>query len=266
MMKLSFSSLGCPEWDLATIASAAREYGYDGVELRGAGREHISPEFSKAERQQVKAMFADQGVEIVCLCAYTRFAMPDADERRQNEADLLEFVDLATDVGAPYIRTFMGKFPDGLSDEVVYDGAADSLNRVGQQIAGSGIMVLIETHDSTSATARLKPLMERISAPAIGVLWDMAHSTREGEALDSAYDLLGPRIKHVHLKDERHENGQIVHCLPGDGIMPISACRDLLDSRGYDGYLSLEWERKWHPEMPPLREALPVFHDLLMNS
>ena len=33
-MKLAFSTLGCPEWDLDTIIRAARKYGYDGIELR----------------------------------------------------------------------------------------------------------------------------------------------------------------------------------------------------------------------------------------
>src|SRR5205823_4503857 len=34
-MKLAFSTLGCPEWDLGQILTAAREWGYDGVEWRG---------------------------------------------------------------------------------------------------------------------------------------------------------------------------------------------------------------------------------------
>ena len=30
-MKLAFSTLGCPEWDIPTIAAKAAEYGYDGL-------------------------------------------------------------------------------------------------------------------------------------------------------------------------------------------------------------------------------------------
>ena len=35
MMKLGFSTLGCPDWPYATIVAKAREYGFDGFEIRG---------------------------------------------------------------------------------------------------------------------------------------------------------------------------------------------------------------------------------------
>ena len=34
-MKLAFSTLASPTWDFETIAARAKEFGYDGVELRG---------------------------------------------------------------------------------------------------------------------------------------------------------------------------------------------------------------------------------------
>ena len=40
-MKRAFTTLGCPDWDIDTIAENARNMGFDGVELRGANGEHI---------------------------------------------------------------------------------------------------------------------------------------------------------------------------------------------------------------------------------
>ena len=34
-MKISFMTLGCPNWDLDTICRRGREYGFDGVDFRG---------------------------------------------------------------------------------------------------------------------------------------------------------------------------------------------------------------------------------------
>ena len=34
-MKISFTTLGCPDWDLDTICRRGREYGYEGVDFRG---------------------------------------------------------------------------------------------------------------------------------------------------------------------------------------------------------------------------------------
>ena len=35
MMKLGFTTLGCPDWPYATILARAQEYGFDGFEIRG---------------------------------------------------------------------------------------------------------------------------------------------------------------------------------------------------------------------------------------
>ena len=38
-MKISFSTLGCPEWSFEQIIKSAREMGYEAVELRGVGNQ-----------------------------------------------------------------------------------------------------------------------------------------------------------------------------------------------------------------------------------
>lgn len=36
-------------------------------------------------------------------------------------------------------------------------------------------------------------------------------------------------------------------CLIGEGVIPIKEIVKTLESDGYSGYMSLEWEKKWHP-------------------
>ena len=45
-MKLSFSTVGCPDWSWGEIVAAASDLGYDGIELRGLGRELYTPGLS----------------------------------------------------------------------------------------------------------------------------------------------------------------------------------------------------------------------------
>src|SRR3954466_479273 len=40
-MKFAFSTVSCPGWDFETVAARAKEYGYDGVEIRGFLNESI---------------------------------------------------------------------------------------------------------------------------------------------------------------------------------------------------------------------------------
>jgi sugar phosphate isomerase/epimerase len=193
--------------------------------------------------------------------------MADPHKRRENEVILLEFAELAADVNCSYVRTFFGLIPKERNRDEVYDYVAASLNLIGRKLEGSGVMVLVESHDSMSSARMLKPLLSRVTSPAVGVLWDMAHTYRDGEELIYSYDVLQAYIRHIHIKDEyKDEVGKIVHCLPGEGMMPIITCRDLMLSKGYRGYFSLEWEKKWHPEMPDLKVALPMYWALMAGS
>jgi len=38
---------------------------------------------------------------------------------------------------------------------------------------------------------------------------------------------------------------------------------DYLDKQGYEGYFSLEWEKKWHPELPVIEDALDALVEVL---
>ena len=69
-MKLSFSTLGCPEWSWNEILATAKDMGFDGIEIRGVGNELYAPairEFSANNIQSTKNQLKAMGLEIVCL-------------------------------------------------------------------------------------------------------------------------------------------------------------------------------------------------------
>lgn len=264
MTKLAFSTLGCPEWPVDRIIAEALKNDIPAIELRGRVGEHIGPETPDTERDAIRRQLRDAGVELLGITAYSRFGSLDAAFRADQEADLLRCVALANEMGATYVRTFLYEPGD---PEVQGDALtelrglmAESINRVAQQLPEGGPQVLIETHGRISQAAALKPVLDQIPSKRVGVLWDFAHGFRQGESLDEAWDLIGDRIGYIHVKDEQQgPDGTITHCHIGDGDMPLEALIALLDAREFAGTLCLEWERKWHPEMPPLDEALPRF-------
>ena len=72
-MKLSFSTLGCPNWDLDTIINQTAEIGFDGIELRGILKElDIArlPEFSTRAKETV-AKLEDAGIDAIELSGGT---------------------------------------------------------------------------------------------------------------------------------------------------------------------------------------------------
>jgi sugar phosphate isomerase/epimerase len=45
----------------------------------------------------------------------------------------------------------------------------------------------------------------------------------------------------------------------GEGDIPIKECLSLLKARGYDGYVSVEWEKRWQPHLLEPEIALPQY-------
>jgi len=66
-------------------------------------------------------------------------------------------------------------------------------------------------------------------------------------------------IKHVHIKDSvsvpsaRHPYSYVLN---GEGEFPAEDVFKILSENNYDGVVSLEWERKWHPYLPEIDAAL----------
>ncbi len=255
--KLAFSTLACIDWSLEQVAEAAQAYGYDGVELRGQGRQHVSTEFTPAERAATRRLFEEHGLAIVAVSAYTRFALPDAPERARNEDELRRFVDLAVDLGAPLVRTFGGVFPQGVDPAAAQGWIADSLARVAPHAEAARVQVGLEAHDELVAPQLLAGLMARLPSPALGVLWDLGNPVIAGFTLRESWAAVRGRVIHVHVKDARRSAAGWQLVMLGEGEVPVAEAMRLLVGAGYRGALSLEWERAWHPELAACEIALP---------
>lgn len=250
-MKLSFSTLACFDWDLPKIAGIAEKWGYDGVELRVDGDQHISPSFSRGEREKVRRLFSRHGLEIPCLAAYTRFAFPEGELRQENILALKQVIDLAHDLEAPYVRTFGANTDQLINKESLTQWVAEALLAADDYAAHRGVRVLLETHDQLSTGFEIKQVFARTGPISAGVLWDVKHSLVKGEALSATLEYIGDLVYHVHLKDWLKVPGLDKErlLLVGAGELPLAGILESLKGIDYQGFLSLEWEKLWHPEI-----------------
>jgi sugar phosphate isomerase/epimerase len=288
MTKIAFSTLACPGWDWATVIARGVAYGFDGVEVRQIGGEtdlRRVPVFASAQRAARRAELADAGFAVCGLGSSVRFDYP---ERRQREEQVdigAEYVELAAELGARFVRVFGDVLPAGPGAErsAAVSQIAEGLNRLGEIAARSKIDILLETHGDFARSACVEELFRQVDSPAVGVLWDTHHPWRFfGEPLEETFSLLRPWVRHTHWKDSVTRPGgaradaaagraaQAAHALMsghrhadyvlfGGGEFPINACAGLLQAAGYDGWLSLEWEKMWHPEIEDAQIALPLF-------
>ena len=264
MTKLAFSTLGCPGWSLDEVIAAARRYGYDGVELRLLDGEIIGPDLPQSERERVRTTFAGAGLPICCLDSSIRVATgidPDG-----VAADLRAFLALAEELGAPMIRVFGGDWHEGWTEDQVFASTAALLNEVAPDAERHGVAIVLETHDSLSSSRTVAEVLRHVPSRAVGALWDTHHPYRMGESPDQVIDALGDRILHFHVKDARRNDAARTGwdlVLLGEGEVPVKDSVTTLVRRGYDGWVSIEWEKKWHPQIEEPEVALPQHAKLL---
>lgn len=259
-MKLAYSSLACPGWTIEEAVEAAVRYGYDAIEWRLADGETVEPDISVEKRQRLRAVPAAHGIEIACLDTSCRITHATLEGRAATIENGRRMIDLAAELGAPFIRVFGGELPAGVTRAAILEPTAGVLRALGTYGNERGVTVTLETHDAWANSEDVLALLKAVDLPAVKVLWDAHHTYRSGEAPARSLALLGDSIGYVHLKDSRLNAGDAqswTYCLLGEGDVPLREICTLLKGRGYDGYLSLEWEKKWHPEIAEPEIALP---------
>ncbi len=256
-MKLSFATLGCPNWTLEQIAANARAMGYDGVELRGSPGEHIGPEETPAACARIRELFASHGVAITAIMGYTRFTVTDPAARAAGRAALEMFIDVAQAIGCPVIRVFGGQL-EGADLAANIGRVVEALKPLADTAQRSGVRLALETHDDWCVGANARAILDGVGSPAVGMCWDVANSFFV-EPLATTFAAIRGRIVHVHFKDAAREDGKVHSKLPGTGQVDLRQALRLLRGDGYAGYLSFEWEKKWEPALAEPEVAFPHY-------
>lgn len=250
-MKLSFSTLGCPDWSFGDMFSTASDLGYNGIEIRGVADEIYAPKitaFSPAELPKTQETLRRTGLTFPILTSGAYLSSND--DLAAAEFEVKDYVLLASKMGIKYVRVMGEKSvdPQNTPDTAT---VLKKYRELCDFAAGSGIELLIETNGYLADSAACADLMERTDRPNMGVIWDIHHTVRFfGESPKETVSRIGKYIKHVHIKDSvRGRNGKITYMLTGYGDIPVEEAVCELAVIGYDGFLSYEWVKRWSREL-----------------
>ena len=259
-LPIGFSTLGCPSWDWLKILDFAQQNGFASVELRGLqGTMDLPsrPEFADGQIEQSKKDIASRGLRISCVSSSAN--MHDTGQEHEKQlADARRFIDLASRLGAPYVRVFGNKLVGPQAAAVEHIAA--SLRELGDYAGPKNVTVILESHGDFTNSAILREILEKAASPHVALLWDAHNTFVEGKEEPAiTVSQLGKYIRHTHLKDSRAENGQDHYVLTGRGNVPVKRQVELLVAAGYTGYYSFEWEKAWHPEIAEPEVAIADF-------
>lgn len=270
MVTLSASTLGAPGEDLDQVLGTLQRTGVAGIELRLSAGELADPAMTRAQRRELRAAVEDAGVAITGVASYVRVGSDVPDDVVLGA--LVGALDLAADLVAPFVRVFPGApaEPSGYDTvptlteprEEVADRAARRLDAVAGYAEEVGVRPALETHDSHPTGALIADVLGRVSSPVVGAVWDLMHPWRVGEPLADTWAALEPWVADgrgwVQVKDASLP-GRPLPLPLGEGTLPLDPFAALLADVGYDGVVSLEWERMWYPDAAPLEVASASF-------
>ncbi len=249
-MKISYSTVGCPDWMLNEVLAAARDFGYDGVEIRGLGEDLFLPEAPCFGPKRLKTSLKEissSGVAISCISADASCLL--SSHSLDVVSNIRRYCDLTKLVGAVNIRILAdewGKPDPSVDRELVYENLAAAAPYAEKV----GVKLLIETCGVYAETSVTRELIERVASPAVGVLWDIHHPYRYfGESAETTLKNVGEWIGHVHVKDSVMKDGEPQYKMLGYGDLPLADMLGRLKASGYDGHLSLEWMKRWNDEL-----------------
>lgn len=247
-----FSTLGCPELSLRQAADLAARHGIGAVELRALSGSIDVPAKLAEEFGSPEGLATWLDGQPVVLAAFGTSARLFGETF--DLAEIERFLPWAEAANVPNLRVFDGG--EGLTESDVATGR-ERLDRWGDLRAKRGweTDIMIETHDALVHDEALHRFCRQV--PRARVLWDTHHTWAKGGTNPlMTWERISRQVVHLHVKDSIAGPDGRTYVLPGDGDFPMAALRERLDRDEVTMPISLEWERMWHPHLPPLGEAL----------
>ena len=253
-MKIGFSSLVCPTWNLETIVANAAKFGFNGIELRGlCGELHLPlvPELAR-DPVAVRRLFAGNHIELVCLGASATLTSKTSRVLAQQKGAVTEFMELASKLGCLFVRIFVGEVDRRDNQRAALARIAEALISVAPIAARLGVTLLVENGGDFPGSADLWFLIDAVGHPAVGCCWNQCHAMTLGERATNSIPRLGHKIGMVHLCDGKFDEAgaMLGYALPGEGDVGIKRQIEILKGLVYDRYLMFEWPKLWVDSLP----------------
>lgn len=234
------------ELPLAARAGAAREAGFGGVEFWWPW-EAMAP--SDREAEAFTRSVAEAGVELVSLNFHTGDMAAGERGIVSHPARVTEFrenvaaaVEIAGRTGCRRLNAPYGLRVPG-ADAAEQDAVAvENLVFAAGAAQKAGAAVLVEAINSVDipgfpvdTSAKAAAVIEKTSAPNVGLLADVYHLAKMGEDVADVLSRHRESILHVQLADPPGRGA------PGTGTVDFAPLLRQLAGQGYDGWVGLEY-------------------------
>lgn len=137
-------------------------------------------------------------------------------------------------------------------DERAWTAMVDRLRRAAEAAAERGVHAVVHPH--AGGFIEFEDEIERLLAETdLGLCLDTGHALYADIDPAALIRRHAARLRHLHLKDVTHSAPELgfweavaagVFCPLGDGLLDLAALRDALADAGYDGFATIEQDRR----------------------
>ncbi len=223
------------------------QIGLDGVELTL----YWLPSKDKSYFRELKRVALFHGMPISGAGISTNFCNPSAEERNKEIEKVKEGLEIAHELGAPCLRVFGGRVPQGYTEEEAMKWVIESLQSCVKYAEENGVVIALENHGNMPSKAdSVVKIMESVDSPWVRVNLDLGNYRRESFYEEIAKTV--PYAVHTHAK---------VNVKLGKRRVEIdyNRIKEILKSGGYNGFLSIEYEEKDDPKVGVPKFAKKLF-------
>jgi sugar phosphate isomerase/epimerase len=225
---------------LATALDAAKQAGYDAVELRRTDFKRCFD--AGLSNDQVLDLIRKSGIPVGVLGVEYGWLFATGEESKRLFQVLRESCENAVALGCNTLMCAPGQVQGPVPQ------AIDYLKRAGDIVAEHGLKIAIEfnsQHDVLNSLAVLTELIEGADKPNVGYLIDAYHFTRSGAGGRGFEKVPAEKIYCFQYSDlspnpvtgVRRPTDRLP---PGKGVVQWREMLGLLYEKGYTGYLSYE--------------------------
>ena len=249
------------DYSLEQILSAAKEIGYDFVELSiDESPERLARlDWSKSERDTLRQVISDTGIPFwgMGVSAHRKYPLGSvsADTRQRGLEILFQSINLAVELGLRVIQIMGYDAFYEPSNEVTQSYYLEGLKAGVHWASAAGVMLALENvdHELVDSVEKAMSFVKEIDSPWFNVYPDIGNMAAFG------YDPLGQiplaegYLVGVHVKDTRP--GEVRGVPLGKGIVPFQESFQLLSRMGFTGPLVMEMWADLDPTGDPIASA-----------
>jgi sugar phosphate isomerase/epimerase len=255
-MKICCQEQLLPGETLAAKWDAAREAGFDGIELRARGEGHFAGRLAELRAA------ARSGVVMPTVCPDTDHFIGDFDPARRRDAvvQLRSQLSVTAEIGGEGVLTpaswgmFSLRLPPFTPPRKPAEDHAvllEALVELAEHAAREGVSLFVEpinryedymVNRVGQAAGLAEEVRRATGHDSVRVCADLFHMNIEEDDLADAITDTGPLIGHVHVDDSNRLQ-------PGTGHLDFAAVFTALHTIGYDRWLGLECRLRGDPQM-----------------